>query len=94
MSNKRLTNEEFNLLSCWTSKIKIDSEIDIIALNEKEDAFIEFNSDGNKIISLQEGFEILSDAIAYPFEHEGFSEEESRILKNLFEKYTGRELCI
>ena len=44
-------------------------------------------------LSLEEGLSELEGCIAYPFEHEGFSKEESKILENLFSEFTGTKFA-
>ena len=80
----RLTDTEFNLISRYTSKTHLDGVIDITG-NENDDFFYDFEED--KEISLQEGFEIVADSVAYPFSHEGFTADESIILEKLIKKF-------
>lgn len=77
----KLTVQEFNLVSRWTSETKIDSVLDIQSVDDNTDIFYDFDNDIE--LTLEEGFEEMADAIAYPFSHEGFTEEESEILLNL-----------
>jgi len=88
---KKLTNEEFNLLTTWTSRTKVDSVLDVVPVSDEEDGIMDFEND--EILSLEEGLKELEGCIAYPFEHEGFSEEESKILENLFTEFAGTKFA-
>lgn len=85
MARTKLTNKEFNLVSTLTSRIKIDEVLDIMSGDADNDYFFDYKSDME--LSLSDGFVELKDAIAYPFEHEGFTKEECEILENLFKEF-------
>lgn len=85
MSRTRVTDEEFNLVLELTHRTKLDGVIDI-ASDETHDFFVDFEND-NAELSLQEGFEILSDSLAYSFQEEGFDKQESDILAGCFRRF-------
>lgn len=72
----KLSDDEFILITVWLSRIKMDSEIDIISIDSGTDMFMDFGT--GKLLSLEEGFQELAEAVAYPLTHEGFSAEENR----------------
>ena len=81
----RLTNEEFNLVTTWTSKTKFDSVMDIETNDDGDDIWMDYENDEE--LSLEVGFKEMAEAVAYKFEHEGFTEEEAKILLNLLEEF-------
>jgi len=87
----KLTDKEYNLLTTWTSRVKVDSVLDVVPVSDEEDGIMDFEND--TILSLEEGLSELEGCIAYPFEHEGFSKEESKILENLFSEFTGTKFA-
>ncbi len=80
----KLSDEEFNLISTLTMRTHLDGVFDI-ASDNNEDFFWDMEED--RKMSLEEGFELLSESIAYSFQHEGFSDEESKILEEVIQKY-------
>ena len=80
----QLTDTEFNLVLRYTSAIKLDDSLDL-ASDEQNDYFYDFENDEK--LSLEEGFSIIAEGIAYPFEHEGFNKEEGDTLEALIKKF-------
>jgi len=73
---------------------EIESEGKILIYQtEKGDTKIDVYFENDTILSLEEGLSELEGCIAYPFEHEGFSKEESKILENLFSEFTGTKFA-
>lgn len=81
----RLTDEEFNLVTTWTEKTKFDSIMDVEDNEAGHTVWVDYENDAE--LSLEEGFKEMADAVAYEFEHEGFTEEEAKILFNLLEEF-------
>ena len=82
---KKLTDEEFNLISKWTERTKLNDCMDI-AGNEDHDYFF-YMDDIQQEVSLEEGFSVIADAIAYPLSHEGFTEKEGEMFMNLLKEF-------
>ena len=79
-----INSQEYYLLSKLTGKLKVDDEFDI-AYDGRESFFVDRENGGRK--SLKWGFELLSEAISYSFQHEGFSDYEANILEKLIQRY-------
>ncbi len=79
-----ITDQEYNLVLELTRVTHLDEVIDI-AYDDKEDYFWDFEE--QERLPLKEGFEIIAEAMAYPFEHEGFNSEESGILESLIKRF-------
>lgn len=86
----KLTNEEFNLVSRWTGATKFDSVMDIQTGDAENDYFMDYENDME--LSLEEGFAEMAEAVAYPFSHEGFSDDEAKVLIGLLEEF-GVDKC-
>lgn len=86
MRRKRLTDEEFNLVTTWTMRTKFDTVMDIHDNENGDTVWIDYENDGAKL-SLEEGFKEMAEAVAYSFEHEGFTEDEGKILFNLLKEF-------
>lgn len=82
---KRLTDKEFALVCRWTEKTHVDEILDIHTGRLGNDYFMDYEN--NKKLSLEKGFKEIAEAVAYPFSHEGFNEEESKILLSLLEEF-------
>lgn len=82
----RLTDEEFNLVTTWTRRTKFDSVMDVDTNDDGDDVWFDYENDEEEL-SLEEGFKIMASAVAYSFEHEGFTKEEAKILMNLLEEF-------
>lgn len=81
-----LTVEEFNAVSHYTARTKLDHTFDIEHDDKTdEDYFVDYD-DHNKIHSVKWGLEEINSAMAYPFEHD-VSDEEATILRSLFKRY-------
>ena len=79
-----ISSQEYYLLSKLTRKLKVDDEFDI-AYDGRESFFVDREDGGRK--SLKWGFELLSEAISYSFQQEGFSDYEANILEKLIQRY-------
>lgn len=82
---QKLTDQEFNLVLRLTHKTLLDEIVDIKEIDNETDQFWDFEND--LPMTLQEGFEFLTEANAYPFQHENFSDEEAKILKKLIQEF-------
>jgi len=80
----KLTDLEYNLILELTRVTHLDEVFDIHDAGER-DEFWDYENDC--IMTLQDGFKELSDAISYSFQHEGFSDEEAKILENLIKEF-------
>lgn len=81
----RLTDNEFNIISRLTHNTKLDTDFDIIAIDDNYDGFYE--RDSLKTVYLTEGLQWLWDGLAYPGQHDGLSPEEARVVAKLFLEY-------
>ena len=81
----RISDTEFDLVLAFTSRTHLDEVIDI-ASDDTHDFFVDMEDD-EKELSLKEGFETLAEAKAEPFAHEGFEEEEAKILTECFKRF-------
>lgn len=80
---------EFNLMSEWTRRTHLDEVMDVHYVGNGVSNIYDMEND--TYISLKEGFDYFSSAIAYSFEHEGFNEFDSETLYSLFERITGED---
>lgn len=80
----KISDEEYNLVSAFTSSTHLDEVMDI-NYDENEDFFYDFEE--NKRVSLQEGFKFLAEGTAYSFQFEGFTDEEADVLEKLFQRF-------
>ena len=80
----RVSDTEYNLILDFIIRIHLDEVIDITS-DDSHDYFWDFEED--KELSLKEGFEVLAEAKAEPFEHEGFNAEEANILTECFRRF-------
>lgn len=76
-----LTDKEWNLISKYTRKLKVDSEFDITI----NDVWIDYET--NRYYSIKEGLEWLYDAIAYPCRHDGLTGEETEMFIDLLKEF-------
>lgn len=81
----RLTNDEWNTIAKLTRRTKLDSVFDIYSNGTGKDYFFDFEE--NKKMSLKAGFELLYESLAYPLSHEGLTENESKLIVNLFKEF-------
>ena len=81
-----LTVEEYNAVSHYTARTKLDHSFDIQHdPKTNEDFFIDYDENG-ETHDVQWGLTLIEDAMAYPFEHD-VSKEEAVILHKLFNRY-------
>jgi len=83
---RRLTDEEYNLVLKYTSRTHLDQVFDAVQLDPERDAFFDFEN--CCLMTLSEGFAEIADSIAYSFEEQGFSKEETEILANVIAEFT------
>ncbi len=86
-SRRRLTDKEWNTVSHYTRKSKLDSVFDIAPLpgGFEDDVFVDFEED--RYISLKEGFELLKESAVYPLTDVGISKEEENIITALINEF-------
>ena len=85
MTRCKLTNEEFNIVTKWTAATHFDSVIDIEAIDDDTDVWMDYENDDE--LSLEAGFQEMAEAVVYPFVHEGLTNEESNVLLALLEEF-------
>ena len=81
----KLTDEEFNIVTKWTGATHFDSVMDIETNDDGDDIWMDYENEDE--LSLEEGFHEMAEAVAYPFAHEGLTDEESKILLGLLEEF-------
>ena len=84
VSNEKLTDKEFNVLSKYTANIKLDEVLDVDTIDGR-DVIVDYEEGG--FYDLSEGIPMIMEAVAYPFMHDDLDEEEAAILAGIFEKY-------
>ena len=82
---KRLSDAEFNAISTLTMHTKLDSSFDVYEKKNGDDVFKDYDED--RFMSLHQGLILLYDSIAYPLKHERMTEEESKIIVNVFRDF-------
>lgn len=81
---KRVPDQAYNAIIKFTSHLKVDSVFDIFT-GADFDYFRDFEE--NKILSLKEGLTLLYEAIAYPIQHDNMTEEEAKLIVNVFKDF-------
>lgn len=82
---KKLSNEEWNAVSRLTSSLKLDDSFDVSTDEEGNDCFLDREED--KICSLKDGLAVIYDALAYPLCHEKLTDEQCRLIVDLFQEF-------
>lgn len=82
---QKLTDGEFRLIGKLTYRTHIDQSFDIQGVTNKEEYWEDYDHDTE--MSLEEGFKLLAESISYSFQHEGFSDEESKMLEEIIQKF-------
>lgn len=82
----KLTVEEYNLITTLTLRTHLDESFDLIYKEDiDEECWIDCETEEEK--DLQWGFELLDECLAYPFQHEGFTDAEAEILTNCIRRF-------
>ena len=82
---KQLTDEEYNAFLHYTNRIKVDSEFDIEAKNDKEDWWVDHSK--QKHIKLRDGLkELWEDMVVYPLVHD-VDDKEAALMAKVFREF-------
>lgn len=81
---RKLSNDEWNAISRLTLLNKLDDSFDI-QYDDDHDFFYDFEEDEE--LTLEDGLELLQDALAYPLGYVGLSDKEAQDVVNVFRRF-------
>ncbi len=82
---RKLTDAEFKTISILTSETHLNSVFDITADENNNDCFYDFEED--RYLSLEEGLNLLYEALAYPMVHDGLNSWQAQLVVDLFREF-------
>lgn len=87
---KKLAPEE--VMAVWRlgHALKTNDSFDLFCGGKDFDYFIDREDDEGRRMSLEEGFQLLSEAISYELEHD-ISHEDAEIIRSLMRKFVDPE---